>query len=412
MSISINGFFEWLYSLSIWDLALILLFPIIVDFSRSFGKSTFLLLHSAKEMKKRQLRHSLHPNFKISVLIPAHNEEASIRRTLEAAIESSYANKEIIMIDDGSTDNTYKIAYEFAQKKLIKLIRREESSGSKAGALNYGASYATGDIIISVDADTLIERKALDEIAKYFEDKKVMAVSGNVRILSGDGGAQNLLTKLQAYEYLISMEMGRRYNAILNSLLIISGAFGSFRKELFSGVGMYDKDTITEDFDLTVKVRKSGAKLEFATEAIGWTFCPSNWKTWRRQRLRWTQGQLKTLLKHKDITWTSSYRFVLIMSVYDMWFMDIVLLIARVIWIPFLVLYFTTTWFYMMTFIFMIYMASETFVIISAGILSPRKEDLRYVYLAPVMVFFYRPLYVIVRFTAYLKYFFGKGVKW
>ena len=412
MSISINGFFEWLYSLSIWDLTLILLFPVIVDFSRSFGKSTFLLLHSAKEKKKRQLRNSLHPNSKISLLIPAYNEEANIRNALQTAIESSYSNKEIIVIDDGSTDNTYKIAYEFAQKKLIKLIRREQSSGSKAGALNYGAAYATGDIIISVDADTLIERKALDEIAKYFEDKKIMAVSGNVRILSGDGGVQNLLTKLQAYEYLISMEMGRRYNAILNSLLIISGAFGSFRKELFSGVGMYDKDTLTEDFDLTVKVRKSGAKLEFATESIGWTFCPNNWKTWRRQRIRWTQGQLRTLLKHKDITWTSGYRFVLIMSVYDMWFMDIVLLVARFVWIPFLVLYFTTTWFYMMTFIFIIYMISEAFVIVSAGILSPRKEDLRYVYLAPIMVFFYRPLYVIIRFVAYLEYFFGRNVKW
>lgn len=412
MSISIDGFFEWLYSLSIWDLVLILLFPVIVDFSRTFGKSIFLLLHHMKERKKRQRRQSLHPNFKISLLIPAHNEESNIRRSLEAAIDSSYQNKEIIVIDDGSTDNTYKIAYEFAQKKLIKLIRREQSSGSKAGALNSGAAYATGDIIISVDADTLIERKAFDEISKYFEDKKVMAVSGNVRILSGDDGVKNILTKLQAYEYLVSMEMGRRYNAILNSLLIVSGAFGSFRKDLFSGVGMYDKDTLTEDFDLTVKVRKSGAKLGFATESIGWTFCPNNWKAWRRQRMRWTQGQLKTLLKHKDITWTSGYRFVLIMSIYDMWFMDIVLLVARFVWIPFMILYFTTTWFYTMTFLAMIYVASEAFVIVSAGILSPRKQDLRFVYLAPVMVFFYRPLYAIIRFAACLKYFFGKDVKW
>ena len=412
MALSIEGFFLWLGSLSLWDLLVIFLVPAIVDYSRSFGKSTFLLLYSLKERKKRKLRATLHPSFKISLLIPAHNEEAGIRHALEAAIDAKYQNKEIIVIDDGSTDNTYKIAQEFAQKKLIKLVRREKASGSKAAALNYGAAYATGDILMSIDGDTIIERKSLDEIAKYFEDKQVIAASGNVRILSGDNGVQNLLTKLQAYEYLISMEMGRRYNAILNSLLIISGAFGAFRKEIFSGVGMYDKDTITEDFDLTVKVRKSGGRLAFATEGISWTFCPNNWKAWWRQRTRWSHGQMATLFKHKDILWTKGYRSALMMSIYDMWIMDEVFLVLRFVWLPFLIFKFTDVLVYLLTLFFMIYMISETFVLVSSTILSPRKQDLRLAYLAPLIVFFYRPLYSLLRFTAFITWIFGKNVKW
>lgn len=412
MTISIDGFFVWLNSLSLWDLVIILLVPAIVDYSRSFGKATFLLLYGIKEKKKRKLRDTLHPNFRISLLIPAHNEEAGIRHALEAAIDTTYQNKEIIVIDDGSTDNTYKIAQEFAHRGLIKLVRREQSSGSKASALNYGATYTTGDVLISIDADTLIERKSLDEIAKYFEDKNVIAVSGNVRIQSGDHGVKNLLTRLQAYEYLIAMEMGRRYNAILNSLLIISGAFGAFRKEIFTGIGLYDKDTVTEDFDLTVKVRKSGGQLQFATESVAWTFCPNNWKAWWRQRIRWSHGQMATLIKHKDILSTGGYRSALIMSVYDMWIMDEIFLVLRFIWFPFIIFQFRDAFVYLMTLFFIIYIISEAYVLVSAAILSPRKNDLRLAYLAPIMVFFYRPLYSLLRFIAFLTWIFGKNVKW
>lgn len=412
LSLSIGGFYSWLYSLSPWDLFKILVFPAVVDYSRSFGKATFLLFYSIKEKRMKKQMAFLYPNFKITLLIPAHNEEVGIRHALEAAVNTAYQNKEIIVIDDGSTDNTYKIAQEFAQKGLIKLIRREQSSGSKAAALNFGSQYATGDIILSIDADTLIERKSLDEMVKYFVNDKVVAVSGNVRIQSGDNGVTNFLTRLQSYEYLVNMEMGRRYNAILNSLLIISGAFGAFRKKIFSGIGMYDKDTITEDFDLTVKIRKSGGRLEFATDAIALTFCPNNWKSWWRQRIRWSQGQMITLLKHKDVAWTSSYDFPLITAFYDMWIMDVVLLAVRLVWFPILIWQFTSNMFYLFALVFAIYLASEAFVFISAGILSPRKQDLKLIYLVPVMVFFYRPVYSLLRFKAYVSALVKKEAQW
>lgn len=413
MSVSVEGFFVWLSSLSFWDLIKILIFPVVVDYTRSFGKSIFLLAYAIlKEKKKKKMLASYKPNLKISLLIPAHNEEGGIRGAIEAALATTYQNKEIIVIDDGSTDMTYQIAQEYAAKKLIKVIRRKEASGSKAVALNYAASYATGDIFMSIDGDTLIERKSLEEIVKNFHSDKVIAVSGNVRILSGDNGVTNFLTRLQSYEYLVNMELGRRYNAILNSLLIISGAFGAFRREVFTGVGMYDKDTITEDFDLTVKVKKFKGKLEFATDAIAWTYCPNNWKAWWRQRFRWSQGQMRTLLKHKDIMWTTGFDFPLIVAVYDMWIMDIILLVARFVWFPVLFWQFTANLAYLFILLFTIYMASEAFVAASAAILSPRKGDLKLVYLSPVIVTFYRPLMSLLRFKAYVSALIKKEADW
>lgn len=103
----------------------------------------------------------------------------------------------------------------------------------------------------------------------------------------GEKGGNNLIVKLQAYEYVLSLELGRRFNSVIGSLLMISGAFGAFWKKDVRALGEYDMDTITEDFDITLKVRKLGKRLVFADKAVSWTFAPENWRDWRRQRIRW-----------------------------------------------------------------------------------------------------------------------------
>ncbi|MGB9915107.1 MAG: glycosyltransferase family 2 protein [Candidatus Bathyarchaeales archaeon] len=177
----------------------------------------------------------------------------------------------------------------------------EKRRADKSGALNYGILFASGEVIVTMDADTLLERNAIQEAVKRLANPSVSAVSGNVRVLSGEHGGRNLLVKLQAYEYLLSLELGRRFNSIMGTLLIISGAFGAFWKRSVEQLGQYDKDTITEDFDITIKMRKLGKRLVFAENAVAWTFCPETWRDWIRQRLRWTRGQVETLNKHRDI---------------------------------------------------------------------------------------------------------------
>ena len=192
-------------------------------------------------------------NKKISILIPAYNEELGIRESIRSALETQYPNKEIIVIDDGSKDNTWQIANSFAERGLIKLIHRDTSSGSKATALNHGLAYATGDYVLCMDGDTILDKSALANAAPYFDDDTT-AFSGNVKILAGDGGITNLLTKLQEYEYMIAIELGRRFTSVFQVLLVISGAFGIFKREKIKGVHSFDKDTFTEDFDLTLTI--------------------------------------------------------------------------------------------------------------------------------------------------------------
>jgi cellulose synthase/poly-beta-1,6-N-acetylglucosamine synthase-like glycosyltransferase len=407
----INGFITWISSLTIWDFIALTWFTFIIDISRNLGKVVILGMDNLKRKKNRS-RIPLGFAPRLSIIVPAHNEGSAIKKTIMSLLENTYPNKEIIVVDDHSTDNTYQEALPYMQKGLIKLVQRKQGKGSKSAAINYGAVFATGDYIMIMDGDTLLERTAIHEVIHQLGIPGVSAVSGNVRILSGDGGKNNLLTRLQAYEYLIAFEIGRRYNALMNMLIIIPGAFGVFPRSTGKEIGMYDRDTIGEDFDLTIKVLKAGGKVSFASDAIAWTYCPNNWKSWLRQRVRWAHGQLSVLIKHKDMTNVYSYRRQLVMAIYDMIVMDIVLMFVRIggiVWVAFT---YSDTLAYVLLMMFMLYLGNELVAILTAAISSPRKRDLRYVYLAPAAVLFYRPFYSYVRLYAYLKRLFGKETSW
>lgn len=406
-----GGLLQWFNGLTPVDFIFVFWPLIIIDFGRSVGKSIFLLLHALyKKTTPIKFDRAFLP--KLSLIIPAHNEEKIIVRSIESALETNYENKEIIVVDDGSKDRTYKLAYPYVERGLIKLLHRDVASGSKAGALDYGLLFASGEVIVTVDADTLIERNSLRELVKPFSDPNVSAVSGNVRILSGENGANNLLVRLQAYEYLLSLELGRRYNSIVGTLLIISGAFGAFWKKLIKSIGEYDKDTITEDFDITFKMRKLGKRLVFADKAVSWTFAPETWKNWRRQRLRWTRGQAETLWKHRNLLRERGFDLRFVIAIYDMIFTDIILIFIRLIWFFYLVVSYQPTLPYVMLLSIILYMATEFVAIVSAGILSPRKGDLKNVYLVPIAVLFYRPYYSLIRLKAYFDWMLKRESRW
>lgn len=406
-----GGFLEWVGSLTWVDFILIFWPLLIVDFIRTLLKVTVIyayLIHS----RMRKVYYPFYFTPKISIIIPAHNEEKVIVRAIESALETDYPNKEIIVVDDGSADRTYQLAYPYAEKGLIKLLRRDVASGSKAGALNHGLMYATGDVIVTVDADTMLERQAIKEAVKPLSNPKISAVSGNVKVLRGEHGKNNLLVKLQAYEYLLSLELGRRFNSIVGTLLIISGAFGAFWKKYVDSLGRYDKDTITEDFDITVKMRKLGRRLFFAENAVAWTFVPERWRDWRRQRLRWTIGQAETLWKHRNVFLKETFELRFVLAIYDMLFMDVILLFIRVAWLTLTFAILGQTMLYVLTLSIIIYLLLEMFLAITAGLLSPRKQDLKKIWLAPVMVMFYRPLYALVRLEAYVRWALKKRTGW
>jgi poly-beta-1,6-N-acetyl-D-glucosamine synthase len=406
-----DGFLQWLGSLTIWDFVLIFWLFIAIDLTRSLGKPIFLLLHRLYRKDKHKKAWSIFKP-KISVIIPAHNEENVIVKSIESALNADYPNKEIIVVDDGSKDRTYQLASLFASNGSIKLVHRDCSSGTKASALNYGILFASGEVLVTVDADTLIEPNALNQLIDTLSDPEVTAASGNVRILCGDKGGKNLLVRLQEYEYFIAFELGRRFNSIFGTMMIISGAFGAFRSNELKTLGQYDKDTITEDFDLTLKLRKLGKKLLYTDKAVSWTLAPDTWKDWRNQRIRWTRGEAETLWKHRNVFRREGFDWRSVFSMYDMLFNDVVLLALRAVWFVSLIFVFPSNIFYVLLLSFLLYLVMEFMAVIFGTVISGKRRNLKHLLLVSVMVLIYRPYYAIVRVRAYFNWLLKKKSDW
>ncbi len=230
---------------------------------------------------------------KISIIIPAYNEEKVIKQTIEALIETQYPRKEIIFVDDGSTDDTLEIAKQFKDEVII--LHKE--NGGKASALNYGLVYSKGEIIVVVDADTITGRNSLKEIVKGFEvDEHVAAVAGNIKVRN----KVNWLTKCQALEYLVGVQIIRRAFDRFGSILIIPGALGAFRKSSIAGTGAYGKDTLVEDFDQTIKLLKAGLITQGSVKSVAYTEAPTTFTDFAKQRKRWYRGNIQVFKRHSD----------------------------------------------------------------------------------------------------------------
>ena len=229
----------------------------------------------------------------LTVIVPAYNEEKVIARTIEALLEADYPNKEIIVVDDGSTDRTLEIA-SWYRKFGVKVYHKE--NGGKHSALNYGLKFARGEIIVTVDADSIVGRDALKEIVKRFRDPRVAAVCGNIKVLN----RVNWLTKCQALEYVTSINIFRRAFDVFGAVTVVPGALGAFRKSILEAGGLYDRDTVTEDFDVTVKTLKTGSIVQASSYAVAFTEAPQTLRDLYRQRMRWYRGNFQTILKHRD----------------------------------------------------------------------------------------------------------------
>ena len=405
-----DGFVQWLGGLTIWDFLIIFWVFIAIDVTRSLGKPLILLLHKTLEKSKPKKDPFFKP--KISIIIPAHNEEDVIVKSIESALNADYPNKEIIVVDDGSKDQTYQLASFFASNGSIKLVHRDFSSGTKAMALNYGILFASGEVLVMVDADTLIASDSLNKLVASLDDPEVSAASGNVRIFGGDSGKRNLLVRLQEYEYFVAFELGRRFNSLIGTMMIISGAFGAFRSNELKTLGQYDKDTITEDFDLTIKLRKLGKKLVYSDEAVSYTIAPDSWRVWRNQRIRWTYGEAETLWKHRNVFRRRGFDWRSVLSIYDMLFNDVALLALRLVWLVSLLFVFPNSLLYVLLLNFLLYLVLEFLAVVSGAAVSGQKSDMRYATLVPVIVLIYRPIYAVVRLRAFIDWLLKKPTVW
>jgi cellulose synthase/poly-beta-1,6-N-acetylglucosamine synthase-like glycosyltransferase len=245
------------------------------------------------------------PNYKplVSIIVPAYNEQAVISRTLESLVNLKYEKKEILVVDDGSTDKTNLIA-SYYKSQGVKVLRKP--NGGKASALNYGLVFSKGEIVITVDADTMVTRGAIEEVTKIMANPSIVAVSGNIMVLNN----KSFLTRLQELEYLVNLNIVRRALDLFGAVMVVPGAFGAFKKYAVENTGSYDKDTLTEDFDLTIKVLKAYGAVGASSTATAFTEVPATGRALYKQRLRWTMGIYQVMFKHADAFSNNRYGYL------------------------------------------------------------------------------------------------------
>jgi cellulose synthase/poly-beta-1,6-N-acetylglucosamine synthase-like glycosyltransferase/spore germination protein YaaH/peptidoglycan/xylan/chitin deacetylase (PgdA/CDA1 family) len=239
----------------------------------------------------RQRRKSALPvALSVSVIVPAHNEERVIDKTLGALNRLRVAPQEVIVVDDGSTDATADVA----RCRGVTVV--SQARQGKAAALNAGLRLAKGDIVVVLDADTMLSPDFLDVVLAHFADPRVAGVAGNVKV----GNRKHLLGKLQAIEYIASLNLDRRAQAVLNVVAVVPGAAGAFRREVLLRCGGYPSDTLVEDMDLTVSLLRAGWRIPYEPKAVAFTEAPERTRDVLRQRRRWSFGTLQVVAKHSD----------------------------------------------------------------------------------------------------------------
>jgi cellulose synthase/poly-beta-1,6-N-acetylglucosamine synthase-like glycosyltransferase/spore germination protein YaaH/peptidoglycan/xylan/chitin deacetylase (PgdA/CDA1 family) len=238
----------------------------------------------------------------VTVLIPAHNEESVIVQTVQSVLHSDLSNIHVIVVDDGSSDRTLELLESnFGKNDCVQIIH--QVNRGKAAALNNALSHAHTAFVVTIDADTEIETDAIRKLLRHFSDPKVGAVAGNVKV----GNRSRWLTRWQALEYITSQNMEKRAFDLLNCITVVPGALGAWRREAIEAAGGITADTVAEDADLTIAIRRLGWRVTYDEEAIAWTEAPETPGQLIRQRFRWTFGTLQSFWKHSDTLFRPKY---------------------------------------------------------------------------------------------------------
>lgn len=313
----------------------------------AFGLYDYIKKMNYSDYNKYAVSNNMIP---ISVLVPAYNEEDTIVDNIKCLLALNYPSFELIVINDGSKDNTFKKiveAYNLIQinqpvRYLIKtskikgiyknldfpkLTLIDKENGGKSDALNAGINVSKYPVFTSIDADSILESDSLVRvIMPFIEDKLTVAVGGIVRIVNGSEIENGRIRKIslpnsnlamfQIIEYLRAFLTGRMGWDSLKCLLIISGAFGAFKKDIVIQVGGYTQNTIGEDMELVVKIHeyfrknKIDYRVKFIPDPVCWTQAPENIKDLKGQRRRWQIGLMDSLFKHKNLLLNPKYGIV------------------------------------------------------------------------------------------------------
>ncbi|PHS54312.1 MAG: glycosyl transferase family 2 [Lutibacter sp.] len=430
-------------------------------------------LVETKEYKKKNkfvnykeiLSSSISPS--ISIIAPAYNESLNIVENVRSLLSNHYANYDVIIVNDGSADDSLKKLIEVYNLEKVnflineqvktkplrdgiykstnpafeKLIVVDKENGGKADALNMGLNISKSQYVACIDVDCLLLEDALQKMIKPFlelTEVKVIATGGVIRIANActikDGKLidvdmpKSLLERAQILEYIRSFLLGRMAWSRLNGLLVISGAFGMFDKKIAIAIGGYDTNTVGEDMEIIVRMRrymeeeKRKYRVAYIPDPLCWTEAPDNHKIFISQRNRWTRGTIEVLRIHRKIGFNPKYRYLGLVS-FPFWFiferMAPIIETVGLIYFCILIVLSALRWDYALAFFLLAYLFTVVFSLVA--IISEENTYHQYkkkgtgfklIITSFFEPFIFHPLVLYAAIRGNLDYYFNKNKKW
>ncbi|MEK6945286.1 MAG: glycosyltransferase [Nanoarchaeota archaeon] len=404
----------------------------IVYLTYSFVSFYFLFFYLLIYIPHRKEFHSIpKPErvYSLSIVVPCYNEEDDIGGTIEALLKSDYKGlKKIIIVDDCSKDNSWKIIQDYAKKyEKVMGVQTPKNSGKASGAKNYGAKYAHTELIGFTDGDSYPEQNAISNMIGFFNNPKVGAVASSVFVKRRN----TFLEKIQSIEYKM-IAFARKLLGYVDAIYVTPGPLAVYRKDAFDKIGGFDEKNMTEDIEITWAFVKAGYKAEMSYESIVYSVAPDKIKPWLKQRIRWNIGGIQTISKYKQYFGSNRVgmlgKFILPYFIFN-WvlgvcgFLILLYRLARTVFIKYLATtYSLQTQTALVTFrdinltpsiLFFFGVASiaMNFVIVSIALTRAKREDK---YMGPgipsILFYFfvYILFYPIILFTSIYKFFRGK----
>lgn len=403
----------------------------------------------------------------ITIIAPAYNESLNVVENVRSLLSNHYPNYSVIIVNDGSADDSLeklieaydleKIDYVVNEKiktkpfregvfksknpAFEKLIVVDKENGGKADALNMGLNISKSKYVACIDVDCLLLEDALQKMIKPFmeaSDSKVIAAGGVIRIANScviRGGKlievnlpKNLLVQAQILEYLRAFLLGRMAWSRLNGLLVISGAFGIFDKKIAIEVGGYDTNTVGEDMEIIVRMRRhmeeqnKKYRVAYIPDPLCWTEAPDNYKTLISQRNRWTRGTIETLRKHRKIAFNKNYGAFGLVS-YPYWLiferLASIIEVLGVLYLIVLIIFDEVNWVYAALFMAMAYLFSVLFSIVALfseeltyNQYKKKGDGYKLIFLCFIEPIILHPVILFAALKGNYDYYFNKKIKW
>ncbi|WP_404802552.1 glycosyltransferase family 2 protein [Bizionia paragorgiae] len=403
----------------------------------------------------------------ITIIAPAYNESLNVVENVRSLLSNHYPNYNVIIVNDGSSDDSLEklieaydleyVDYTVDEKVKTKPFRKgvfksknpafeklivvDKENGGKADALNMGLNISDSKYVACIDVDCLLLEDALQKMIKPFleaTDHKVIAAGGVIRIANScviKGGKlievnlpKNLLVQSQILEYLRAFLLGRMAWSRLNGLLVISGAFGIFDKYIALEVGGYDTNTVGEDMEIIVRMRRhmeeknEKYKVAYIPDPLCWTEAPDNYKTLISQRNRWTRGTIETLRKHRKIAFNKNYgKFGLISYPYWLIFERLAPIIELVglLYFGILIAFNLVHWEYAVLFIALAYLFSVLFSLVALfseeltyNQYKKKGVGIKLILLCIIEPIILHPVILYAAIRGNIDYYFNKTKKW